>query len=103
MEQSYLPVQWVYREVIEEEMAKMTTGTIFYFNDEDQVSSANGRVIKMDEVSGKGVFIILDSGESIRIDKIITLYGKIGAAYDDYNYFANACLDCMGGYNKDEL
>jgi hypothetical protein len=28
MEQSYLPVQWVYREVIEEEMAKETTGTI---------------------------------------------------------------------------
>ena len=103
MEQSYLPVQWVYREVIEEEIAKMTTGTIFYFNTEDQVSSANGRVIKMEEINGKGVFIILDSGESIRIDKIITLYGKPGAAYDDYNYFANACLDCMGGYDKDDL
>ena len=103
MEQSYLPVQWVYREVIEEEIAKMTTGTIFYFNTENQVSSANGRVIKMEEINGKGVFIILDSAESIRIDKIITLYGKPGAAYDDYNYFANACLDCMGGYDKDDL
>ena len=103
MEQSYLPVQWVYREVIEEELAKKTTGTIFYFNSEDAISSANGKVVKMEEVDGKGVFIMLDSAESIRIDKIITLYGKPGAAYDDYNHFANACLDCMGGYEKDDL
>lgn len=103
METSYLPVPWVYREVIEEEIAKMTEGTIFYFDNEDVISSAKGKVLKMEEIEGKGVFIFLDSRDSIRIDKIITLFGKPGAAYDDYNYYANACLDCMGGYEKNDL
>ncbi|MEJ6980202.1 hypothetical protein WG906_07055 [Pedobacter sp. P351] len=103
METSYLPVQWVYREIVEEEIAKETNGTIFYFNDEDVIRDSKGRIVKLEDISGEGVFIKLDSGESIRIDRVITLYGKPGAAYEDYNYYANACLDCMGGYQKGEL
>ena len=35
MTSSYVPVQYVYREIIEEEIGKGTTGKIFYFNDHD--------------------------------------------------------------------
>jgi hypothetical protein len=59
--------------------------------------------LEIKDIKGEGMFILLDSGTRIRIDRIITLFGKPGAAYDKYDAFANACMDCMGGYEKDEL
>ena len=99
MEDSYSPVEYVYREIIEEEIAKCTTGKIFYFNGEQVVDSVEGRVVKMREINGKGLFITLDPEAQIRIDRIITLFGKPGAAYDEYDNFSNQCLSCTGGYD----
>jgi hypothetical protein len=33
----------------------------------------------------------------IRVDRIITVFGKPGAAFDEYDAYANACLSCTGG------
>lgn len=103
MNREYLPVQWVYREVIEEEIAKSAEGKIFYFDSEQNVCTEEGQIMKMEEVPGKGIYIRLDSGSTIRIDRIITLFGKPGAAYDEYDAYANACLACTGGYDPDDL
>jgi hypothetical protein len=99
METSYTPVQYVYREIIEEEIAQRTTGKIFYFNSDQVVDSIEGRVVKMVDIDGKGLFIDLDPEASLRIDRIITLFGKPGAAYDEYEAYANQCLSCTGGYD----
>ncbi len=101
-ETSYLPVAWEYREVIEEAIEKKTSGKIFYFCRKEGICEANGRVVSMKEVKDEGLFIFLDTETNIRVDLIITLYGKPGAAYDEYNAYANSCMDCMGGYEKDE-
>jgi|SRR5690606_33165734 len=100
---SYLPVAWEYREVIEEAIEKNSTGKIFYFCQDEGVCEAAGPVIQLKEIPKEGLFIILDNGEKIRVDRIITLYGKPGAAYDEYNSYGNACMDCLGGYDPDEL
>ena len=100
---SYLPVAWEYREVIAEQIEKQTTGKIFFFEQGHQVAEAVGRVVALREEKQAGVFIVLDDGSTIRIDKIITLYGKIGAAYDAYNAYGNSCMDCSGGYSREEL
>lgn len=99
METSYTPVQWSYREVIEEEIAKASTGKIFYFCSagDEVVCSAEGKILNMEDIEGKGVFIQLDPSASVRIDRIITLFGKPGAAYDEYDAYANACMECTGG------
>lgn len=99
IENSYSPVEYVYREVIEEEIAKRTNGKVFYFNGEQVVDSVEGRIIKMEEIDGKGLFITLDPAARIRIDRIITLFGKPGAAFDEYDDYANQCLSCTGGYD----
>jgi len=96
-EPSYLPVAWEYREVIEEAIQKGTQGKIFFFNQDNQVDEAIGMAIKLAEEKNKGVFVVLDTGIKIRIDRIITLFGKIGAAYHEYDAYANACMDCTGG------
>jgi len=102
MDTSYLAVEWVYREVIEEEIAKQTTGNIFHYQDDASICSDKGRILKLEETPD-GVFILLDSGARIRVDRIITLFGKPGAAYEAYDAFANACLDCTGGYDLEKL
>jgi hypothetical protein len=98
MASSYTPVSYDYREVIEEEIKKKTSGKIFYFGDQVEILEAQGCVLRMTEKPGLGIFIELDSdGDDIRIDRIITLFGKPGAAYDEYDAYANACLACNYG------
>lgn len=94
---SYLPVAWEYREVIEEEIKKETEGKIFFFNPSRQVDEAQGKVIALEDHGPAGVFILLDTEIKIRLDQIITLFGKVGAAYEEYDAYSNACMDCTGG------
>ncbi|MDM1296283.1 hypothetical protein HX021_18520 [Sphingobacterium sp. N143] len=100
---TYLPVAWEYREIIEEEINKKNSGKIFYFEEDNKIGEAQGIISEMIEQKKKGVFIVMQDGLQIRIDRIITLFGKVGAAYDEYNAYADACMDCSGGYSKEEL
>ncbi|HMR19296.1 MAG TPA: hypothetical protein PKA53_08360 [Sphingobacterium sp.] len=102
-EQSYLPVAWEYLEVIAEQIDEKTDGKIFFFNADGQVDEAKGRVIEIVDEKQNGVYLLLDKGVKIRIDRIITLFGKIGAAYEEYDAYGNACMDCLGGYEKEDL
>jgi hypothetical protein len=97
-ENTYTPVQYVYREVIEEEIQRGNRGKIFYYDDAGQVDSEEAKVTEMRDIPGQGMFILLDNDKQIRIDRILTLFGKPGAAYDAYDANANQCLDCTGGY-----
>lgn len=99
MDYSYSPVQYVYREIIEEEITKQSRGKVFYFNDDQAVDSCEGELVSLAEFEGKGLFIRMIPEAQIRIDRIITLFGKPGAAYDEYDNFANQCLSCTGGYD----
>lgn len=97
METSYTPVQYVFREVIQEEIEKQTRGKVFHFLRDNTVESSEGQIICMEEIPGKGIFILMDPERQIRIDRIITLFGKPGAAFDEYDAYANACMNCTGG------
>ena len=103
MEPPYLPVAWEYREVIEELIGKRTAGKVFYFCRAEGICEAAGRVMLMEDRPGQGLFVLLDTGTAVRVDRIITLFGKPGAAYDEYNAYGNACMDCTGGYDPEEL
>jgi hypothetical protein len=101
METSYSPVQYVYREVIEEAITNQSRGKVFYFCEDNTVGSVEGTILKMEETPGKGLFILMHPETYIRIDRIITLFGKPGAAFDEYDAYGNTCLDCKGGYDLD--
>lgn len=100
---SYLPIAWEYREVIEEQIAKETRGKVFFFSAADGIGEAEGRAVELKDVSGAGLFLVLDNGTEVRADRIITLFGKPGAAFDEYQAYGNSCMDCTGGYDPDEL
>lgn len=97
METTYTPVPYEYRESIEEQIAKATTGKIFFWSPDNKVDEAVGRVVRMEEVSGSGIYAVLEPAARVRIDRIITLFGKPGAAYDEYDAYANACMACTAG------
>lgn len=96
---SFTPVQYVYREVIDEMIINATEGKIFFFDAADKVDSCEGRVVEMREIAGEGIFIFVLPEKQVRIDRIITLFGKPGAAFDEYDSYANQCLSCTGGYD----
>lgn len=101
-ESSYLPVAWEYRESILAQIQSGNKGKVFYFANQHKVEETAGILLKLlSEKSGD--FILMDNGDKIRIDRIITLFGKIGAAYQEYDAYASACMDCSGGYSKEEL
>jgi hypothetical protein len=101
MDNTYSPVAYVYREVIQEQIDAQKEGKIFYFDSEGKVDSLQGKIIKMEEINSMGIFITLNTGTHIRIDRIITVFGKPGAAYDEYDSYGNQCLSCTGGYDLD--
>ena len=101
MEASYSPVQYIYREIIEEEIGKGSKGKVFYFREDNAVGSVEGTITKLAEIPGSGLFLTMDPVAHVRIDRIITLFGKPGAAFDEYDAYGNACLDCTGGYDLD--
>jgi hypothetical protein len=99
---SYTPVPYDFREMIQEEIEKGKSGKIFYFNGERKLDDLDGKIVSLDEINGEGLFIRSESGKSVRIDRIITLFGKPGAAYDEYAALGNSCMECHGGYDFSE-
>jgi hypothetical protein len=97
MDNSYTPVPYDFRETIEDAIAKRSEGKIFFWNEAQKVDEQIGGIEKLEDIPGKGMFIQLNSGAQIRIDRIITLFGKPGAAFDEYDAFANQCLACTAG------
>ena len=95
---SYTPVPYIFREVIGEEIGKQSEGKIFFFDDKGIVDSTEGKLIRMEEIPQQGIFLYTEPEKRIRIDRIITLFGKPGAAFDEYDAYANQCLSCTGGY-----
>jgi hypothetical protein len=94
---SYTPVAYEYREVIQELIEKKVSGKIFFWSFEQTIEEVVGQAVKLEELPGKGIFVRLDSGMEVRIDRIITIFGKPGAGFDAYDSFANQCLSCTAG------
>lgn len=72
MNTSYTPVAYEYRETIEELIARNASGKVFFWSDE-KVDEVSGQAVRLEERGGQGMFVVLDSGAGVRIDRIITL------------------------------
>lgn len=101
MDTSFTPVSYDHREVIEEEIRKCKSGKVFFFNNDSRLDCVEGQIENLFEVNCRGWFIKVYPKSLIRIDRIITVNGRPGPAYDEYDSYANACLDCKGGYELD--
>lgn len=94
-EADYTPVDFVYREAIADAIAQRIQGRIFYFDDENRLESADGMIEKLEE-NKSGWWIELNTRHRIRLHRIITLFGKPGPAYDEYDAYSIRCGECSG-------
>lgn len=90
---NYLPVPWDFREVLDEVIQEDVSGRIHYFSPEPHVERAEGRIAQLVR-ENSGEYLLTDKGDKVRLDKIITLFGKPGPAFDDYESYGNACMAC---------
>ncbi len=90
---SYSPVSPDFEEIIQQELQKKQKVRIHYFdqNDEWEMTDGQPETLLKDNQS---IFLVLDTGIRVRIDRIITIHGKPGPKYDEFETFGNACLDC---------
>lgn len=97
--EEYLPVPWEFRETLQWAQEIRKEGSIYYFDFKDRIEAATGIIKSIMEEKGNGEFLITSDGDKVRLDRIVTLYGKPGPSFDKYDGYANACLDCSGGYD----
>lgn len=89
---SYLPVPWEFREMLDDAIAAHKDGVIYYFTVEPELEKAEGTIIRVEEAEG-GEYLFTSKGHKVRLDKVVTLYGRPGPSYHIYDSYANACLN----------
>ncbi len=97
MQSTYTPVDPDYFEIIGKEIAKNKLSTIYFFKNPTIVGEEKGRIKKIETVDNFEKYVLLNSGKHLRLDRIITINGIPGPAYDEYDAFALACLECNVG------
>lgn len=70
---------------------------INYFDADGTVADASGRLTDLVRPDGFAHFVVLDEEVALRSDRIITLNGRPGPAFEEYDLYALQCLTCMGG------
>lgn len=97
MNKKYIPVDPDYLDMIEKEKAKNKEANINFFKPGNKVENIKDTIEEISTNNGNEDYLKLKSNDKIRLDHIITVNGKPGPAFEEYDSFADACLDCMGG------
>lgn len=93
MKTNFSPVNPDYYDLFSEEQEKESS-KVFYFGNGTDVEEAKGKITGLVKKEAFEEYLAFDSGHEVRIDRIITINGKPGPAYDEYDAYALACLDC---------
>ena len=97
MQSTYTPVDPEYFEIVGKEIEKNKLSTIYFFEQANIVGEEKGKIKEIETVDNFEKYVLFNSGKHLRLDRIITINGIPGPAYDEYDRFALACLDCNVG------
>lgn len=93
----FQPVDQVYTDIILELGTSVRELLIHFFDGHSRVQEVRGPFAGFSRNSSGEEFVMLGDHTQVRIDRIIAVNGKPGPAYEEYDSYALACLDCMGG------
>lgn len=88
----YSPVDPEFIDEVVKSCGENKVGKIHFFDSEGELADASGEAMALIE-ENKAEYIVIDQCK-IRLDKVITLFGKPGPSYEEYDRYANACLTC---------
>ena len=91
--EEFSPVHPDYYDLFSDEQEKELS-RVFYFDNGSDVEEVKGKIINLIKKNDFEEYLRFDSGDEVRIDRIITVNGKPGPAYDEYDAYALACLNC---------
>lgn len=97
MSSDYIRVNPDYYDIIEMEKSKSVLSIVNYFGSNGQLEDVKSKIIKIVTNENNEDHLLFENNEKIRLDRIITINGKPGPAFDEYDSYALACLDCTGG------
>lgn len=97
MDTKFSPVDPDFYEVIEREKSKGGISTVNYFGPKEEILGTRDVIDDVFFIKNYEAYLVFERSDKIRLDRIITINGKPGPAYDEYDSFANSCLSCMGG------
>lgn len=96
--EKYTPVDPDFYDIISNQSEKSGEMNIFFFKPDNEMGQAKGEYKELMKAP-EGEFINFFGDDPVRLDRIITLNGKPGPAFDEYDAYANACLSCQAGYD----
>lgn len=97
MYSEYMPVNPDYYDILEIEMKISGPSLVHFFGPENELDDARGSISGIIINEKREEFLLLDQDQKIRLDRIITINGKPGPAFDEYDSYARACMDCRAG------
>lgn len=97
MNTKYLAVDPDYSERFEQIISEKKEVAVFYFGEGNSLNNVSGKPVEIISTTNHEEFLEFQNGFKIRLDRIIAFDGKPGPAYDEYDSYALACLDCTGG------
>ncbi len=83
----------IYDEIFAREKEKESSRVI-YFGKGTDLEEVRGKIAGNHINDLNEEFLCFESGEKIRIDRIISINGIPGPAYQEYDNYGMACLDC---------
>ncbi|MDC7217715.1 MAG: hypothetical protein PQJ28_01685 [Spirochaetales bacterium] len=93
---SYLQVDPYFYDILNIFMGKNIK--VIYWGCDNTLEESKG-MLKGILQNEKGEFLNIEDARNVRLDLIITVEGKPGPAFSEYEAFANACLSCQAGYD----
>lgn len=84
----------VYDEIFAREREK-DNSKVIYFGNGVELEEAKGKITGTFKNDLNEEYLCFDTEEEVRIDRIISINGVPGPAYDEYNNYGLACLDCI--------
>lgn len=88
---AYLPIDPDFLDIIANIKKQDNPIKIHYFGPKDTIEDASGTI---GAFTGEHDEYLNVDKTRVRLDKIITLAGRPGPAYEEYDRYANACLTC---------
>ncbi|NLO72264.1 MAG: hypothetical protein GX102_15240 [Porphyromonadaceae bacterium] len=98
MSTTYTPVDQDIMEYLEAEKNSLST-RVFYFGTGTELKEIKGKVTDLERKNSYEYYLKFDSGNEVRIDRIISYNLKPGPAYDEYDAYGLQCLTCQAGYD----
>jgi hypothetical protein len=102
MNEAYLPVDPDFFEIIEHEKQRKDQAVVHYFGPDKELRDEKGSIRDIITVNKREDYLRFENGVQVRLDRIIVINGRPGPAFEEYDSYALACLDCSGGMDLDE-